>query len=225
MKKREYNILFVDCFDTILYRKIPKREIFKNWAQALSTEVSVDAKTLLKTYTTTNFWLCFKKIFKKFLFQEKFEVVLKKMYEKLVRKQKICSFDEFSKLANKTYINEEQKWLAVNYKLLNFLKQEKEKGKKIFVVSDFYCSSNTLKFWFQNLKINENFDDIFSSNDFEKEKANTKLYKHLLKELNLNKKDVLMMGDNLWSDIFMAKLCGIKTKQIKRNKKDERYNQ
>ena len=214
----------MDCFDTILYRKIPKGQIFKNWAHNLSKQINIEEKLLLKTYTHTNFWLCFKRIFKKFLFQEKFEVVLQKMFKKLFKDKETMLFEIFFNIATKSYIEEEQKWLAVNYKLLNFLKQEKKKGKKIFVVSDFYCSSNILKSWFKHLQIDSIFDDIFSSNDFEKEKANTKLYKYLLQKLNIKKSNVLMIGDNFWSDIFMAKLCGIGTKHIKREKENERDN-
>lgn len=214
----------MDCFDTILYRKIPKGQIFKNWAHNLSKQIKIEEKLLLKTYTHTNFWLCLKRIFKKFLFQEKFEVVLQKMFKKLFKNKETMLFESFFNIATKSYIEEEQKWLAVNYKLLNFLKQEKEKGKKIFVVSDFYCSSNILKSWFKHLQIDNIFDDIFSSNDFEKEKANTKLYKHLLQKLNIKKSNVLMIGDNFWSDIFMAKLCGIETKHIKRERENERDN-
>lgn len=222
--KSDYNVLFVDCFDTILYRKISKKQIFKNWTEALSKNVLIDSKTLLKTYIRTNFWLCFKKVFKKFLLQEEFEVVIKKMYEKLAKKHQMISLDKFMEIAINLYIKEEQKWLGVNYELLDFLKKEKQKGKKIYLVSDFYCSSTILKLWIKNLKIDDIFDDVFSSASLEKEKANTKMYKHLLKMLDLNKKEVLMMGNNFWSDVLMARFCGLKTKHIKRNRKNANYN-
>ena len=99
--------------------------------------------------------------------------------------------------------------------MVNFLKKEKNKGTKIYVVSDFYCKSDILTKWFNGLKISSIFEKIFSSSDFEKEKATSKIYQHLLNQLQLNPKNVIMFGDNLWSDVIMAKKCGLQTKRIK----------
>ena len=67
--------------------------------------------------------------------------------------------------------------------MITLLEQEKNKGKQIYLVSDFYCTSDVITYWFKKLNIAHLFTDIFSSCDFFKEKATTKLYKYLIKKL------------------------------------------
>ena len=102
--------------------------------------------------------------------------------------------------------------------MVDFLKSQKKEGKKIYLVSDFYCKSNTLRKWFEVLKIDNIFNQIFSSSDFNKEKATKKIYKHLIKDLQLNPKNVIMFGDNIWSDVMMAKSCHLNAQRVKKTK-------
>lgn len=214
-KNNNKNTIFVDCFNTIIFRKIKKNLVFKNWATAVSNMFNIKAKIFYKTYKQTNFKLCFKKLFTSFTLQEDFDSVLTKMYQKLVKRYNWLEQSNFIDVAKKIYINKELENFKVNENLLAFLQAEKNKGKNIYLVSDFYYKSDIFKFWFNKLNILHIFDKIFSSADFNKEKATTKIYKHLLKTLSLNPKEVIMYGDNVWSDVMMAKLCGLNAKRIK----------
>ena len=213
--KVDLEIIFVDCFDTLILRKEKTNQIFKNWACQLSSQFDINWKILYKTYKKINFCECIKKFFTNFIFQESFDVVVSKMYSKLSKKYKTLNKEQFVSSAVDLYIKEEMKTHYVNESFINLLKAEKLKGKKLYIVSDFYLSSNILKKWIENLKIENLFDDIYSSCDYNKEKSTAKLYKHLLRQLNLNPKQVLMIGDNVWSDIFMARLCGLNAQKIK----------
>jgi len=214
MPDKNINTIFVDCFNTIIFRTTKRNCIFKNWAQELSEKININAKTIYKTYKKTNFGLCFKKLFTTFTLQEEFDVVLTKMYYKLAKKHNWLELSSFVKLAKEIYIKKELNSFKVNENLISFLQTEKNAGKKIYLVSDFYCKSDIFKFWFNNLNILNLFDNVFSSADFNKEKATTKVYKHLLKTLHLNPKQVIMYGDNVWSDVMMAKACGLNAKRI-----------
>ena len=128
----------------------------------------------------------------------------------------------FIKTAVEVYFKKELEIFYLNQKMLEFLISQKKIGRKIYLVSDFYCQSNIIKKWFEELKILDCFENVFSSSDFNKEKATTKIYKHLIEYLQLNPKNVIMLGDNQWSDVLMAKKCKL---QAKRVKKLRRYNE
>lgn len=221
--QNKQDTIFVDCFSTIIFRKIKRKEVFKQWAKELSTQFNIDWKTIYRLYMNTNFNLSFKKLFTTFTLQEEFGVVLKKVFSKLVKKYTWLSQKDFHDKAIDIYVEKEKACFSVNQELIDFLLSEKQNGKKIYLVSDFYCKSDIFSKWFRHFKIEHVFDKIFSSCDFNKEKATTKLYKHLIKELQLDPKNVTMYGDNLWSDILMAKSCGLHAKRIKRKHKGENY--
>ncbi|MCQ2382501.1 MAG: HAD family hydrolase [Clostridia bacterium] len=210
--------IFVDCFNTIILRKEKKNRVFKNWDKALEAEYQIKWQRFYRSYKRINFWLCLKKIFKKFILQENFDLVLKKMYENLF-KGRTEKVEDFITVAKNLYIEEEQKIHFVNNHFIDFLREQKKLGKKIYIVSDFYCSANEIQIWLRNLKINDIFAAVYSSSDFGKEKSTTGLYKVLLKKLDMTPKDVMMIGDNLWSDYLMAKSCGLSAKIIN-NKKE-----
>ena len=215
--------IFVDCFNTIIFRKTKKNDVFKEWAKDLSKKYDLPWKVIYKRYKSTNFNLSFKKLFTTLTLQEQFDKVLEKLYLKLAKKFKMPSLDEFLTEATETYIKKELDCFCVNEDVINLLKSEKEQGNKIYLVSDFYCKSDVIKKWFTSLNIQDIFNEIFSSSDFEKEKATTKLYKKLLAQLNLNPKTVTMYGDNVWSDVMMAKASGINAKRIKNKQQRKNY--
>ena len=214
------NVFFVDCFNTVIHRKIKTNQIFKNWADELSAKYNFSGKLIYKTYKKVNFKLCFKKIFAGFILQEQFTEVLKQMFFKLFHHGSKVELKIFIETALSIYETEESKVHYVNPKFIDFLKRAKENGKKIYIVSDFYCPSKSIHHWLDQLNIDEIFDDVFSSCDYKKEKSTKGLYKLLIKKLSLNKKDIIMFGDNSWSDVFMAKACGLAAKKI--TKKDWR---
>ena len=208
----------MDCFNTIIYRKKKRNDIFKQWTKALSEKYNITWKYIYKTYKSVNFNLCFKKLFLSLTLQESFDIVLNTMFIKLAKKFAYLAKSDFIESAKNIYIETELNNFSVNKKMITLLEQEKNKGKPIYLVSDFYCTSDVITFWFEKLNIAHLFTGIFSSCDFFKEKATTKLYKYLIKKLNLNARNVKMYGDNLWSDILMAKTCGLATQRVKKTK-------
>lgn len=214
-KERNVKVIFVDCFDTIILRNTSTKNVFRHWAQELSNIYNIPWKVIYRVYNKTNFKLCLKQLFTKFTLQENFEVVLEKVYNKLSKKYNKLEKEDFVNTAQQVYFQKELETFSVNESLIEFLQKEKSKGIKIYLVSDFYCKSDTLLKWFTSLKIDSVFDKVFSSSDFNKEKATTKIYKFLTKELQLSPKEVIMYGDNLWSDVMMAKACHLNAKRIK----------
>ena len=215
----QQEIIFVDCFDTIILRNTSKKKVFENWARALEKVSNIHWKKLHRCYNRTNFWLCVKKFFTKFITEENFEFVLKKMFRKLFNVASGICENDFLENAKKVYLEKESECHDYNHNLIQFLAHQKNKGKKIYIVSDFYCSSTDIEKWLTTLGIVDLFDGVFSSADYAKEKLTGGLYRFLLKKLQISAKEVLMIGDNFWSDYIMAKSCGLQAKHINNERK------
>jgi putative hydrolase of the HAD superfamily len=64
------------------------------------------------------------------------------------------------------------------------------------------------------------FDHIVISGDFGKGKPDPSIFEHALSRLSLQKEEVMMVGDNLMTDILGANRAGIKSVWINRHQKD-----
>ncbi|MBR4270875.1 MAG: HAD family hydrolase [Clostridia bacterium] len=217
-KKKEPTVIMVDCFNTIILRNKSNKQIFQNWAREVATVFGVDEVKFLKTYNHINWALCTKKLFSRFVLQAKFEDVLDRVYQKLSKTNLID--DNFIQVAKQKYIDCEKETHFVVPQFISFLRAEKEKGKKIVVVSDFYCGSEMLSIWLDSLGILDIFDGVYSSADVNKEKSTTKLYRYLLNKLNVTPEEVIMYGDNCWSDVFMPRVVGMKSRRINHKKRN-----
>ncbi len=218
-KTKEQSVIFVDCFDTIILRDKSNRQIFQEWAQQVATIYDIDANRFLRIYNHTNWKMCAKKLFTQFVLQAKFDDVVAKVYEKICKNSSINTAEAIENI-KKFYIDCESKTHYVNKGFINFLREEKQKGKRIYVVSDFYCGSEVLSTWLDNLGILDIFDGVFSSADIDKEKSTTKFYRYLMRKLDIIPDEVVMYGDNLWSDVFMPRVLRIKSKRISHKKRN-----
>lgn len=223
--KQEDKIIFVDCFNTIIFRKVKTAEVFKLWAKNVGEKHNIPWKKFYKKYNHLNWWLSFKKLFSSATLQEHFSTVLQKTIDSLKKKYSHIDSKELFESASASYIENELESFEVNNEVIDFLTDEKSKGTKIYLVSDFYCDSKTLSYWLEKLNVLNLFDKVFSSCDFDKEKATRKIYKHLIKELSLSPKCITMYGDNLWSDVLMARSCGLTAHRIKRSTTKEKLCQ
>ncbi len=64
------------------------------------------------------------------------------------------------------------------------------------------------------------FDQIVISGDFGKGKPDSSIFEHALSLMSLNKEEVIMVGDNLMTDILGANRAGIKSVWINRHNKE-----
>ncbi|MEH7109222.1 HAD family hydrolase [Bacillus sp. JJ1764] len=64
------------------------------------------------------------------------------------------------------------------------------------------------------------FDQIVISGDFGRGKPDPTIFEHALSQMGLQKDEVLMVGDNLMTDILGANRAGIKSVWINRHQKD-----
>ena len=207
-------IIFSDFFDTLVFRRISSFEVIKKWSAKVEKENALPARKFYKTYQKINVKLCAKKALKEIILEEHFDVVLSKVYEKLSRKYKLPEKSVFINNVSELYFKEEEYALYLNEKYEKFLRKLKEQGKKIYLVSDFYCPSSMVRRWLKSLGVDDLFDDIYVSCEYDKEKASGKLYDFILSKSDAAPEEILMIGDNRWSDNYMANAKGIHSLNI-----------
>ncbi|MDD4815648.1 MAG: HAD family hydrolase [Clostridia bacterium] len=207
-------IIFTDCFNTIILRKESDKIVTYNWCEKLGEKYDIEPAVIYHFVSKYKFSLAIKNFFKIGDTEINFEKVIAEVAN--VLKKNISDFDvcAFKKDAIATYIEVESFSHYLNKKFVEKLKLFKAQGAKIYVLSDFYCGKEVLKIWFKNLGVADLFDDIFVSCDYMATKRSTRLYKKIVRQLNIRKKDITMFGDNRHADILCSKLVGIKSFRV-----------
>ncbi|WP_238916548.1 HAD family hydrolase [Clostridium sp. YIM B02555] len=99
-------------------------------------------------------------------------------------------------------LNIEKKNIFINPVVYEFLKDAKEKSKKIILVSDMYLTRKNIEDILFDLGIDLTLiDNIFVSSEFRKSKSSGKLYKEVIRYYNVEPKYILHIGDNELADV------------------------
>ena len=109
----------------------------------------------------------------------------------------------------KEEIEEEKRTIYINPEILPIF--EKYKDLKMYCISDFYMSADSLKELLDYLDLPVKIEKIYSSADHLLNKRTGNLYKKAEEELNVKPENHIHVGDNQYSDIEMAKSLGIET--------------
>lgn len=207
--------IFTDCFNTIVLRSISDDDLIWLWTQKVGQSFEIEPSIIFN---------CIKKIKTKlgvdnWLHTHEGEALLKDSLFLLAKNLQVevpnLDIDRFVTDSMALYSQTEMQNQKVNVEMVEVLKELKQKDKKIYLVSDFYCGKEVIVDWLKNLDLLDIFDDIFVSCDYNKSKSTGKLYKHILKTLNLKGSEVLMFGDNSHADFNMAKKNKINAVLIK----------
>ena len=113
-------------------------------------------------------------------------------------------------------IDQEKRVIYINPEILPIF--EKHKDLKMYCISDFYMSAESLKELLDHLKIPVKIEKIYSSADYLLNKRSGNLYKKVEEEIGIKPEQHIHVGDNQYSDIEMAQSLGIET--IKMTKTD-----
>ena len=106
-------------------------------------------------------------------------------------------------------IEQEKKVIFINPEILPIF--EKYKDLKMYCISDFYMSAESLKELLDYLNLPVKIEKIYSSADYLLNKRTGKLYKEAEKEIGVKPENHIHVGDNPYSDIEMANSLGIET--------------
>lgn len=214
-----YKYIFVDCFDTVLLRNIPAEETKYYLSKKLvdKLQLNVSAEKLYRMFVSAELRLS--KI-NNMPYEFTLAEVLGLIYERnLIYKVGFkCNCDEFVKAGLELYFDVERESIFANNKIISKLEKYKNDNKKIFLVSDFYCGKEFIANLLKKNNIDNLFDEIFVSCDYNKSKKEGSLYEEILKSKNINSSDVIMIGDNVYSDNIVPNKLGIDSIKIKHKK-------
>lgn len=200
--------VFSDFFDTIVSRKCHPEEIKIKWASKLCDFYSLPftSEEVYKIRSECELELCNTNIIKYSESEFKYIDLLNIFYSRIVYEYNLSlgNRSDFFRIAKELEISLEKEHQYLNNDVILFLKNCKNQGVSIHLVSDFYLDSNSIKELLDYHKISELFTSIHVSSDYMKTKRSGQLYKEIIDKYKYPARSVLMIGDNEHSDYNMA---------------------
>ena len=199
-------IILIDCFNTILWRRIEEVEVEKLYFDGIEEKLKLDRETLYE------FWTIVKKtnLCNDGREEREFKELVEDLYLRLIYNNNLnITQTEFYKLCVEEVINVEKKVCELNVEIIGLLIEMKKQGKIIVCVSDFFLPKKQLEELFVFLGIEKIFDNIIISSEIGKRKSKGKIYEYLKEKYSLTKDNSVMIGDNKISDYIMANKNGI----------------
>ncbi len=217
--------IFIDYFDTIVFRKIHPDWTKKLWARKLSVLLNygVSADIILQTRLFAEVELARQSINGVFNYRE----LSNNIYRRLCSIKGFKYEDdeaEFFKLTKTIEEDIEIDSQTLNKKIIAFIRESRSKNIKIYIVSDFYLGKDSYIRFLKSLGIVDLFDGIYVSCDYRSCKANGSLYREVLNLLKLEASQVMMIGDNKRVDYYMARQEGIYAKCVNNSSQKKKYN-
>lgn len=190
---KNYKYISFDIFDTLISRVTSKpEEVFDVLESKLICENEVFKGFSKKRQEAAR--TAFR--------SSKKESTLDDIYEILDYKK------EEKALAYNLEIDTEIEISRINGLLKRIIQELKSQGKKIVIISDMYLPAASLS---KMLHKNEvDYDFLFVSSETQMRKSTGEMFDYVVKSLEIKKKDIIHIGDNLRSDYVMPLLKGIK---------------
>lgn len=218
-------ILFVDCFDTIVFRKCKDDDVLEQWHQVMSIILGFDSELLRKTWNES---ISIVNQRQNCLDESSFNEVVENYYNRLFYgTDAYFSYDEFYSEILQKMIEIEVENDYLNQDIIEVIEEAMKNGLKIYCLSDFYLPQCAIEAIFEKLGIRYLFERIYVSSDEGCRKSTGKLYKSVLNELHLEPSDVMMIGDNKRSDYIIPQTIGLQAflyKPVKRKYVKNIYN-
>lgn len=113
--------------------------------------------------------------------------------------------EERRQFAKDLELKTELMFCVPNIEMVHLLNECKKNGKKVVLISDMYLSSSNISEILKHCGIL--FDNLYVSSNYGIRKSSGKLFRKVLTELEINRKDIIHIGDNKMSDYYIPKLC------------------
>lgn len=201
--------VFVDFFDTVVFRRVHSSQVIPRWAAAMIRKFpelgGFGEGRLLRerdgAYRALNG-----------RFEEvPYDAAMRGLYEKLPSDfQGKYAADCFVQTSLNIEISVELGCQFANRRMCRFLRTQKARGKMLVCVSDFYLPGGAYRLFLKNLGLEGLFDHLFVSADCNRTKRKGSLYPYVLERLSLRASDVFMIGDSRVSDQRNAEKYGIR---------------
>lgn len=222
-KPEQYRNIFVDYFDTIVFRSVYPDMTKEIWAQRVSADIKfmLSPKQLLRFRSSYESAYYCRHDGKQFSYGE----LMAAVYDKIVRHVGDFPLCEKDFVAKAKEIDEkiELETQRLNDRLIALLRKEKETGKKIFIVSDFYLGRDSYELFLNKHGISDLFDGIYTSCDYGVCKATGALFKIALVCEKIDSGDTVMIGDTKYSDYIVPKRLGMGAVLCQNKKRKKSY--
>ncbi|MDR2513397.1 MAG: phosphotransferase [Puniceicoccales bacterium] len=207
-RANQYQHIFVDLFDTTIFRHIHPFEVIKIWADKIRHyfKIKCDNESLYKIRMDAIPQSPYGPL--SYTYQEWMQALFIRLKNSNLLSENI-PFEKFLNVALDLEEIIERNAQFANSEIVEQLKIMKNGGKKIYVVSDFYLPQSSVERFIKNLNLTNLFDKVFVSCEFGLTKASALLYPAILEKLNLAGREVFMIGDNYHSDCVNSKKHGL----------------
>lgn len=205
-KLAEYkSVIFIDFFDTVMFRQIHSHQLIGQWENALKRKYT----QLIKVDLCKLRRIVINEIGKDEC-AISYDVLLERLYLKLISEIDFSvTFKEFKKISYKIDYSLDMATQYPNRAIVKILKRLKSSGKKIYIVTDYYLPGKCYENYLRPYRLQNLYDGIFCSSDYQKTKIDGDLYDEVLSSLGVAADEVLMIGDSKKSDFENAIKTGI----------------
>lgn len=208
----KYEYISFDIFDTLIKRNLFKPtdlfDIVQQKYECLTKEKLTDWKNIRITAER-----------KARLESHEEEITLDDIYKNIDKT--IKNIERIKEIE----IDTELELCEINNQIYELYDYCKKQNKKIIITSDMYLPKDVIEKILQKNKIT--YYQLFLSSEIKKTKRTGNLYKYVLEKLQINKNQIIHIGDNKKSDYIQPRKLGIKAINIKeintlqyRNNKD-----
>lgn len=211
-KKNKIECIFLDFFGTIVQRNCSPEEIKYLWAKKLALELkySIDENQLLMLRKKSEQAVSARAKAREFNYSE----LADEMYRRILdlNNEFGLKYDaqHFSDISHSVEVQVElmsQNYIEETIKLIN---EAYSKGMHIYIISDFYLGQDEIRIFLKEREIYKKIEKIFVSAECRTSKQLGGLYEYVCKQIGINAKQCIMIGDNVKTDIQNAELWGIK---------------
>lgn len=208
--KKSLDVYSFDFFDTLIQRNIDEKQLIKqcvrDFFNADSLQVDetdflneVELAEVNERYATQQ--LGFDK-------EAKLIVIYQQVFSALdLDCERLVEFYRF-------VVNREKENFFLADGVVDVLSALKSKNKKIIIISDTYYSLNDFEGFLDFLAIKLFIDELYLSSEIKLNKASGNMFSYMLKKEQVLSELVLHTGDNVFSDVDMAKRFGLNTLHI-----------
>lgn len=205
-------IISFDIWDTILKRKCHPEEIKLHTANYIMLKYEKQLKEkykdiyeILKLRDEIEANIC--KQNKENGFDDECRII--NVFQELQKEIFAETIEDISEELLKEEIEQEKRNIFISPEILPIF--EKYKDLKMYCISDFYMSAESLKELLDYVKLPVKIEKIYSSADYLLNKRTGNLYKKAEEEIGVKPENHIHVGDNQYSDIDVANGLGIET--------------
>lgn len=201
--KKDIKYVFVDFFDTTMFRHIHSSQLQPEWEKAIKRKFpNLKEFKLIELRKSVIDYLGGNEL------EIQYSELIHHIYKKINKKIDVTE-NEFYNISLSLEMYQDMAVQYPNKTIVSKLVKWKKEGKRIYLVTDYFLPGAVYDEYLKNYNLEGLFERIFCSSDYGASKANGNLYNVVLKELDIDAKDTVMIGDNKNSDYINAKNCGL----------------